>query len=228
MRLLQTIEVEFGILAHKGLDDLSSQELAVVSGMVAKQELRLSTFFQYDEYSAVYHEVDITAKDIDDLNGTVDHHTFGYIDIKTILCQHGIQGCHGIIIVLCQSVVIRCRCKLFQGTNDNTLWQMTFRSVLLIEPVVDHKVETCREIRHITAEGLIGVDRYCEAIEVQAIIGFEELGDVRVFIAFHLTSREATRRKALKGSITLTIHHLRRMVADHLATLLVQLNILLF
>ena len=36
VRLLQTIEVQLGILTHKRLDNLSSQETTIVSGMVTK------------------------------------------------------------------------------------------------------------------------------------------------------------------------------------------------
>ena len=55
-----------------------------------------------------------------------------------------------------------------------------------IEHIVHHKVEARREIGHIAAEGLIGVNGNLQAVEVQPVVGCEELLQVGIFIAFHL------------------------------------------
>ena len=61
MRLLQTIQIQRGILTYKGLDDLCGEEVTVVSGMVAKQHLQFSTLFQDDKHATVHHQVYVRA-----------------------------------------------------------------------------------------------------------------------------------------------------------------------
>ena len=59
MSLLQTIEVETGILAYKCLDNLGCKEVLVIGSMIAEEELSLSTLFHHDEHTTVYHQVNI-------------------------------------------------------------------------------------------------------------------------------------------------------------------------
>ena len=59
MSLLQTIEVETGILTNISLDNLSSEEVLIISSMVAEEELGLSTLFHHDENTTVYHQINI-------------------------------------------------------------------------------------------------------------------------------------------------------------------------
>ena len=105
MRLLQTVKVQFGIVAHKTLNDLCGQKATVVGSMVTKEEFGFCTFLQYNEHATIHHEVNITAQDIDDLNSTVKDHILRYIDEKTILCQHGIEVGDGIIVFTSQMVI---------------------------------------------------------------------------------------------------------------------------
>ena len=104
---------------------------------------------------------------------------------------------------------------------------MSFGLCLLKETVVDNKIQRCREIRHVTAESVIRVDGDGKAIEIQTVVGSEERLHIGVFVALHLTGWETTRRKTLIGSIALGIHHIGRMLAYHLTTLLIEVYILL-
>ena len=56
MRLLQTIEVERGVLTHVYLYHLSGKEVTVIGSMVAEKHLDLCTLLEYDEHPAVDHE----------------------------------------------------------------------------------------------------------------------------------------------------------------------------
>ena len=105
---------------------------------------------------------------------------------------------------------------------------MPLRLGLGIEHIVHHEVETRGEIRHITAESLVGIDGYLQATEVDTIVGLKELLHIGVFIAFHPFRGEALLAEVLKSLITHSIHCLRRMVEDDLPSLLVEFNILLF
>ena len=127
VRLLQTVQVQLCILAHIGLDDLCRQEVAVIGSVVAEQELRLGTLLHHDQHAAVHHQVDIRTQNVDDLDGSVQHHSLGHIDKQTILRQHRVQVGHGVIVLSCQAVVAArgegrgARGMLFQRTDNDTL-----------------------------------------------------------------------------------------------------------
>ena len=127
MRLLQAIEVETGILTHISLDDLSGEEVLVVGCMVTEEEFCLSSLFQDDEHTTVHHQIDIRAKDIDNLNGTFYLHVLRNINQQTILRQHRIQSRDAILIGFSDFTVIfldefRLFCSnLTQRVNDNAL-----------------------------------------------------------------------------------------------------------
>ena len=89
--LFRSIEVETGILAYVCLDYLGSEEVLVIGCMVAEEELSLSALFHHDEDTTVYHQIDIRAKDIDYLNGSLHLHVLWYVDQQAILCQECIQ-----------------------------------------------------------------------------------------------------------------------------------------
>ena len=152
MGLLQAVEVEVSTSAHKGLDDLCGQEVAVVGGMVAEEQLHLSTLLHHDEHAAVDHQVDIAAQNIDDLHSTADINMTGNIHQQPVLRQHGVQITDGGLVLACQPVVIAARHigMLGQRADDNTFWQLaaangqalTFHSTRgsFKETVVDHKI----------------------------------------------------------------------------------------
>ena len=55
MSLLQTIEVETGILAYISLDYLGSEEVLIIGSMIAEEELGLCALFHHNEHTTVYH-----------------------------------------------------------------------------------------------------------------------------------------------------------------------------
>ena len=56
MRFLHAVKVNLGVLASKHLYDLCSEEVAVVSGVVAEKQLYFSTFFSNDKDTAIGHK----------------------------------------------------------------------------------------------------------------------------------------------------------------------------
>ena len=91
MSLLQAIEVETGILAYISLDYLGSEEVLIIGSMIAEEELSLSTLFHHDEYTSVYHQINIRTENIDDLNSSLYLHVLWYVDKQAILGQECIQ-----------------------------------------------------------------------------------------------------------------------------------------
>ena len=57
MRLFKTIEVERGIIAYVGLDDLSGQEVTIVSRMVTEEHLDFGTLLEDDKHTTVHHQI---------------------------------------------------------------------------------------------------------------------------------------------------------------------------
>ena len=231
VRLLHAVEIQRCVLTHVGLDDLRSQEVAVVGGMVAEEHFQLSPFLQDDQYTTVHHEVWSVEcgvwsvggfQDVDDLYGPFNHHAFGHIDIQSVLCQHGIQIRHRIMILGSQLMVIRGGGKVLQGADDNSFGQMTLRQGLGIEHIVHHEIQRGTQVRHVAAEGIVGVDGYVEPIEVQSVVGCEELVDVGIFIALHLSGREAAGRELPECLLAHGIHHGTAVPANQLARLLIE------
>ena len=105
---------------------------------------------------------------------------------------------------------------------------MTLGLLFAIEHIIHYEVETCGEVRHITAEGLIRVDRNQQTIQVQTVVRLKELLHVGIFVTLHLSGGETIRHQALKGLVAHGIHHVTAVLMNHRATLLVQVNILLF
>ncbi len=151
VRLLHAVEIQRCVLTHEGFDNLCSQEVAVVGGMIAEEHLQLSPLLQDDQYTTVYHEVWSVEcgvrseigrgfQDVDDLYGPINHYPFGDIDIQSVLCQHGIQIRHRIMILGSQLMVMRGGGKVFQGADDHSFGQMTLRQGLGIESIVHHEI----------------------------------------------------------------------------------------
>ena len=58
MGLLKAVELEAGVVANESLDDLSSEEVAVVGTVVAEEEFCLGTLLKDYQHAAVDHHVD--------------------------------------------------------------------------------------------------------------------------------------------------------------------------
>ena len=151
MGLLQTIEVERGIIAHVGLDDLCGEEVAIVSRMVAEEHLDLSPLLENDEHTTVHHQIGYDAlgilrcrlQDVDDLNGAIDLDVTRHIDEHAVLSQHRVERRHSIVAGLGQLGIIL-GSKLWirpHRTYNHPFWEMTFGLHLRIEGIVDHEVE---------------------------------------------------------------------------------------
>ena len=147
MSLLQTIEVETGILANISLDNLGCEEVFVIGCMVAEEELSLSTLFHDDENTAVHHQIYIRTENIDDLNGSLHLHVLWYVDKQAILCQECIQcrdaifiGFGNLSVVFPDEFRVFCS-NLVQRVHDNALWQLYLWQCLAIESIIYHKVE---------------------------------------------------------------------------------------
>ena len=56
--------------------------------------------------------------------------------------------------------------------------------------VVNDEVETRREVGDIATEGLVGVDRNRQTIQVEPIVRFKELLQVGIFVTFYLSCGE--------------------------------------
>ena len=196
--------------------------------MVAEQHFYLGSLFEHDEHTTVDHEVYITTQDVYHLNGTIYLHVLGHIDVEAILCQHRVEIGNGIIGLTCQAVVVLAGGKVLQRTDDNTLRQMSLGFLVVIENIIYHKVQAGREVGHVATERVVRVDRNLEAIQVQAVIGGEELLHVGILVALDFPSGETIRRETLESRVTLGIHHVAAVLADHPATLLIEVDILLF
>ena len=76
--------------------------------------------------------------------------------------------------------------RVAKTLHDDALGQLRLRQCLLIELVIDDKIERSAEVGHIAMEDIIRVDRDVDAVDVQSIVGRKELLHVGVLIALNL------------------------------------------
>ena len=98
---------------------------------------------------------------------------------------------------------------------------MTFRLIVTIEHIVDHKIETRAQIRHIATESLVGINRDFETVQIHAIVRGKELLNISVLISFDLLRWKALLAKNLESLIAHSVHRLWSMRENHLPCLLV-------
>ena len=104
---------------------------------------------------------------------------------------------------------------------------MAFGLIVFIKRIVNDEIETRREVGHIAAESLIGIDRNLQAIQVYTIVWLKEFLHIGVFIPLHLFRREALPAEVLKGLVPYGVHRLRSMIKDDLPRLLIEIDVLL-
>ena len=228
MSLLQTIEVETGILANISLDNLGCEEVLIIGSMIAEEELSLSTLFHHDEHTAVYHQIYIRTENIDDLNGSLHLHVLWYVDKQAILCQECIQcrdaifiGFGNLGIVFPDEFRVFCS-NLVQRIHDYALRKLYFRQCFVIKSIVYYEVERSTQVRHIATESLVWIYRDFQAIQVQAIIWLEDGAHICVLVSFYLTGRKAQATEVLECCIAHRIEHLSTVLLDHSRRRLIQ------
>ena len=193
--------------------------------MVAEEQTGLGALLHDDEHAAVDHQVYIRAENIDHLHGAVYLHVFRHIDQESVLRQHGVERRNAIVgrsgdlgIILGDKLRPLSR-SLSEGTDEHPLGQLHLGQGLLIELVVDDEIERSGEIGHIAAEGLIRVDGYAQTVEVEPVVGREELLHVGILIALHFSRGESQALEILEGLVAHGIHYVHGVVANHLPVL---------
>lgn len=232
--LFHAVEVEAGVVAHVCLDDLGGEEAAVVGCVVAEEEPCLGALLYDDEHAAVDHEVDIGAQDVDNLYGAVHAHIAGHVDEESVLGEHGVERHEGVGSGLGEASVVGLYelglggCHPAEAVDDDSLGQMGLGQLAGVEAVVDHEVERGAEIGHIAAEGVVGVDGDVKAVEVEPVVGLEELGHVGILISLYLARGEAHTPEVGEGLLAQCVHHRRRVGVNDTRALGIEIDILLF
>ena len=191
--LLHAVEVKRCVASHISLNDLCCEKLAVVGSMVTEQQFGFSALLHDDEHATVHHERHVRAQDVDDLYGAVHLHAPLHIDEQTILCQHGVEGCYAILVGMCELRIMvshKLRVRLSIGServDHHALGQVLLGLQGSAELVVNDKIERCAEVRHVATERLVGVYRNLQTVNVDAIVGCEQLVNACIFVSLYLS-----------------------------------------
>ena len=218
--ILHAVEVERCVVADIGLDDLCGEEVVVVGGMVAEQEFSLGTLLHHDEHASVDHHAHVGAQDVDNLHTLFHLHVFRHIDEEAVLGQHRVERRDGVLLRLGDARIVASDefgmllGRLSQRSDDDSLLGLYVGQPLLIERIVDDEIEQRTQVGHVAAEGRIGIDRKLDAIDVQTVVGSEDLLYVGVLISLHLPCREALAAEVFEGAVADGVHHLRAMLLD--------------
>ena len=119
-------------------------------------------------------------------------------------------------------------CHIAQTAEEHSLGQGGRGLYVLVEGIVDHEVERSAHVGHIALEHLVGIDRYLQPVEVEAIVGSEAIAYLCVFVLFLLSRGETCPFEIGKGPCPGRIQHLGAVPADHCLTLREKVDILLF
>ena len=233
--LLQLIEVEACALAHICLHHLCGEKLPVVGGVVAEEQAHLGAVFHHDEHTAVGHEVNVGAKDVDYLYGALHLHAGGHIHQQSVLCQHGVQGDDAVVGGVGQPCVVftdefgSLQGLLAERAHHHSLGQCALGQQLVVEAVVYHEIERGAQVGHIASEGVVGIDGYVEAVQVQTIVFLGEEGaHVGILVALHLAGGESVLPEMVEGFGAGFVEHRGGVRVDYAAALLEELYVLLF
>ena len=229
---LQAVKVEPGVVSHVCLDDLCGEELAVVDGVVAEQQLYLGFRFHYDEHAAVGHQVDVGAQYVYHLHRSVNLCALGHIHKQSVLRHHCVEGGYCIAVGLGDArVVFPDEMGLFGGffgqrANDYAFGQVPFGLQFGIESVVDHEVKRCAQVGHVAPEGLVRVDGNLQPVKVEAVVGGEERRHVGVLVPLHLPCGQPLPAEVVVGGVPRGIHHVAAVAVYHVAALRVDVHVL--
>ena len=145
MSLFQFIKIENGVLFCKHFNNLSCQEVYIIHCMIANKQTGLSPFFKDNQHTAVYHEINIRTKYIDQLNRSIDDHILRNIHQYSILCKSCIKSRNRIFRSISQLTIILLHkfrmlfSHISQTTEDNSFRQSGLRKHLIVECIVHYK-----------------------------------------------------------------------------------------
>ena len=202
--------------------------------MVAEEELCVGALLHNDEHAAVHHHSHVRAQDIDNLHGLVDNDVALHVNEQTVLRQHGVECCHGVFVALRQTCVVLSHklgvsLRVFgKRRHLDAFGQVLLGLQRLAELIVDDEVERCTEVGHVAAERLIRVYRHFKTVDVQSVVGLEELVYRCIFVSLHFSRREAETLEAVEGFVAHSVQHVSAVGADLLATFAVEVDVLLF
>ena len=227
MCFFQAVEVKLGIGVHVSLYHLRGEKTSVIGGMVTEEQLYLCLLFHHDEHTAVDHQIYIGSQYVDHLYCFVHLHPLGHIHQQSVLCQHCVQG--GDAILLCQRyfrIVFLHPFGMLGGiflerSHHHSLGQCLFGLCGSVEDVVDHKVERCAQVGHVTFKGIIGVYGYLQSVQVQPVVRSKEGLHIGIFITLHPFGGEAQCAEMLISLFAHNIHSWCAVLANHVAALFI-------
>ena len=122
---------------------------------------------------------------------------------------------------------------VFRGVLCERGYGYAFGQVLLglqrgAELVVDDEIERRAQIGDIAPERLVGVHGNVQTVDVQPVVGGEHLGNIGVFVSFHLTRGEAETPEIGEGGVTHGVERGGAVGTELLAALPVEVDILFF
>ena len=188
--------------------------------MVAEKELGIGAFLHDDEHTAVYHQVYRRAQNVYHLHRLVYYDILLHIHQQSVLRQHCVESGDAVLVGLCQtSVVFGNKLRVLLGIVGKRRYNDAFRKIVLglqclAELVVYYEVERCAEIRNVTTECLIWVDRHFYTVDVQSVVWLKELVDSCIFVSLNLSRRKSQALEISKGSVTHGVQCVGAVCAD--------------
>ena len=232
--LLHAVEVERCVCSDVSLNHLRSEELLVVGGVVAEEELGVGALLHHDEHAAVHHHSHVRAQDVYHLHGFVHHDVALHVHEQSVLRQHSVECGDAVLVALRQACVVLshelgvCLRIFGKRCHLDAFGKVLLGLQRLAELVVDDEVERRAEVGYIAAERLVRVDRHFKTVDVQSVVGLEELVYRCVFVSLHLSRREAETLEAVEGFVAHSVQHVGAVGVDLLTTFAVEVDVLLF
>ena len=230
--LLQSVDLQVGVLLAVYLDHLCCEEVLVVRAVVAEEYVSLGVPSGNYEHTAVDHHADIAPEDIHHLYRAVHPDVVGYVYDEAVLCEHGVEGRYAVAAPVCEAVIVsvdylwHSLCHIPQRADDDPLGQCGFGHRLVVEHVVDDEIELCGEIGHVAFERVIRIHGDIEAVDVQSEVWLEPCRHVRVFIFLTLACRQPFLLESVERVVPPCVHDGCAMAVYHATALCEEVSIL--
>ena len=102
-----------------------------------------------------------------------------------------------------------------EAIDNNAIVELRFGQLVVVELVVHYEIERSAEVWNIALKVFVRIDGHSQTLQVQSIVGCEQLWNIGIFVAFHLFRREALCLEILESLIAHLVQDVAGMLLYH-------------
>ena len=102
-----------------------------------------------------------------------------------------------------------------EAINNNAIVELRFGQLVVVELVVHNEIERSVEIWNTALKVFVRIDGHFQTLQVQSIVGCEQLWNIGIFVAFHLFRRETLCLEILESLVAHLVQDVAGMLLYH-------------